>query len=126
METIDIIINLLNEKGIEQKELAEYLGVHPQLITEWKAGRTKSYKKYIDKIADFFGVSTDYLLGKDQNKKRPTPEAVERINAYRAKFPEFDNFVKIYLSLPKEKQRQVEEYAQLLLQAGLLHNDKED
>ena len=32
------------KKGVEQKALAEYLGVHPQVITEWKGGRKKSYK----------------------------------------------------------------------------------
>ena len=43
MEIIDRIVMLLNEKGVEHKKaLAEYLGVHPQVITEWKGGRKKS------------------------------------------------------------------------------------
>jgi transcriptional regulator with XRE-family HTH domain len=32
MEIIDRIVMLLKEKGVEQKALAEYLGVHPQVI----------------------------------------------------------------------------------------------
>lgn len=56
------IFELLERRGIEQQSLADYLGIKKQNITEWKAGRTHSYKKYINQIAEFFGVSTDYLL----------------------------------------------------------------
>ena len=55
---------LLNEQRLEQKDLAEAINVKPQVISDWKSGKTKSYTKYIDQIASFFGVSVDYLLGK--------------------------------------------------------------
>lgn len=126
MELIDRIINLLNEKGAEQKDLAEYLGVHPQLITEWKAGRTKSYKKYIDKIADFFGVSTDYLLGKDEIKKRPASENAELIDQFRKESPLFNEMVNLYLSLSPDKQKQVEDYVRFLFQKDGSKGDRHD
>lgn len=62
MGTIDKILLLMQNDNIEQKTLAEAIGVRKQAITEWKNGTTKSYLKYINKIADFFGVSVDYLL----------------------------------------------------------------
>lgn len=55
---------LLSEQRLEQKDLAEAINVKPQVISDWKSGKTKSYTKYIDQIASFFGVSVDYLLGK--------------------------------------------------------------
>lgn len=55
---------LLSEQKLEQKDLAEAINVKPQVISDWKSGKTKSYTKYIDQIASFFGVSVDYLLGK--------------------------------------------------------------
>jgi repressor LexA len=55
---------LLSEQRREQKDLAEAINVKPQVISDWKSGKTKSYTKYIDQIASFFGVSVDYLLGK--------------------------------------------------------------
>lgn len=61
--TVKRIFYLLENRKIEQKELADYLGTNKQTITDWKRGKTKSYKKNIDKIAEFFGVSVDYLLG---------------------------------------------------------------
>ena len=64
MNTLDKILSLLTEKGIQQKTFAENIGVTKHTITDWKNGRSKSYMKYIDKIADFFDVSADYLLKK--------------------------------------------------------------
>lgn len=62
--TVERIMMLLKEKNIEQKDLAEHLGIKKQTITDWKTGKTKSYQKCIDKIAVFFNVSIDYLLGR--------------------------------------------------------------
>ena len=71
--TIERIIFLLNSKNIEQQALADYLGIKKGNITEWKAGRTHSYTKYINKIADFFEVSTDYLLNGSEIKTKHPP-----------------------------------------------------
>ena len=60
----DRIFLLLSESEFDQKYFAEQIGVKPQTISDWKAGRNKSYTKLIDKIAEFFGVTVDYILGK--------------------------------------------------------------
>ena len=65
MEVLDKILQLLKSKGIKQKELSDYLSLSPNIFTEWKAGRNKSYKKYLPQIAEFFDVSVDALLGKE-------------------------------------------------------------
>lgn len=63
--TVETILRLLQEQGKQQKELTDYLGVGKQTVSDWKNGKTKSYLKHIDKIAYFFNVSIDHLLGKD-------------------------------------------------------------
>ena len=65
MSTIDKISTLLKENKKTQKDLMDFLGLEKSSFTAWKAGKNTSYKQYIKEIADFFGVSTDYLLGKD-------------------------------------------------------------
>ena len=62
---LDNIISLLKVKNIKQKELTDFLEVSHNVFTEWKAGRNTSYMKYLPKIAEFFNVSVDCLLGKD-------------------------------------------------------------
>lgn len=50
-------------KGHTQKEIAELCGVKPQSVSLWLNGSTRPDILYLAKIAEFFNVSTDYLLG---------------------------------------------------------------
>ena len=59
------ILRLLEERNIQQKELSDYLGLSKNTITGWKNGNNTSYRKYLPKIAEFFGISVDSLLGND-------------------------------------------------------------
>ena len=67
MSTLNRITALLKERGLQQKVLCDYLGLKSQAYTNWKGGSNDSYMKYLPQIAEFFGVSIDYLLG------NPTP-----------------------------------------------------
>ena len=55
----------------------DYLGLGKTAFTGWKNGANMSYRKHIDKIAEFLGVSTDYLLGVETEQKNPLPGANE-------------------------------------------------
>ena len=46
MDTLNRILDLLKAKGKSQKELAEILGLGKQSISEWKSGKSVSYKKF--------------------------------------------------------------------------------
>lgn len=78
MSTLDKIIFLLKEQGKKQIELCEYVGIKKNAFTSWKAGVNHSYKKHIDKIAEFLNVSVDYLLGVG-NKNDPTANSDEAL-----------------------------------------------
>lgn len=60
MDIIDRISYLL--AGREQQELTNYLGLNRVAFSEWKSGKSKSYRKYLIEIAEFFDVSLDYLV----------------------------------------------------------------
>ena len=68
-EVVERMVDLLLRSGKKQKDLMNHLNVSQNLLTEWKAGRNKSYKKYIPQIAEYLGVSVDYLLGKTEQKE---------------------------------------------------------
>ena len=59
------ILLLLEEKRLDQRDLSDYLGLSKNTMTGWKNGNNKSYMKHLPKIAEFFDVSVDYLLGKE-------------------------------------------------------------
>lgn len=66
----EILKKLIQEKGITQTVLAEYLGIKPQTVSMYCSG--KSYPEFhtIIKLASFFGVSIDYLItGQRQENK---------------------------------------------------------
>ncbi len=71
LSVLDNIILELKRKNKKQKELTDYLGITKNAFTDWKSGRIKSYMKYLPQIAEFLGVSVDYLLNTDENKKSP-------------------------------------------------------
>ena len=58
------INTLLAEKERKQKELAAYLGVQDNTISYFVSGRRTPNTEQLVKIADFFNVSADYLLGR--------------------------------------------------------------
>ena len=68
---LERIIECIGPRHGAKKELAEHLGIHPNVITNWLNGRNKSYRRYVNEIAAFYGVSVDYLLGNaDSNENQ--------------------------------------------------------
>lgn len=63
MSIVDKIIMLLDEKKLNQKELTDYLEVDKSTFSQWKNGKSSSYKKYLPEIARFFSISVDELVG---------------------------------------------------------------
>ena len=61
---IERIFKLLKEKNITAKELSTAINISAGNISDWKKGKSKPSTDAISKIADYFDVSTDYLLGK--------------------------------------------------------------
>lgn len=83
MNTENILINifrLLQEKDRKQKELADYLGLNESAIANWKSGTTKSYKKYVHEIADFFDVPLNEIVG---DSIEPSNELERARQAYK-------------------------------------------
>lgn len=54
---------LRNEKGIGQNLLAKELQLSNASISYWETGRQEPSAQAIFKLAKYFGVSADYILG---------------------------------------------------------------
>jgi len=59
---------LLDESQKTQKELAEYTGVSHQAVSQWRNGQNVPDIYKFKKIAEFFGVSYDYLYGDTESR----------------------------------------------------------
>ena len=62
------IRELRSARNITQVELARSLSVSKQSISNWENDNILPSIEMLVKIADFFSVSTDYLLGLDDKK----------------------------------------------------------
>jgi transcriptional regulator with XRE-family HTH domain len=60
----------MEREGIKAKTLTENVGINHNAVTDWKNGKSKPGTDAIVKMAEYFNVSTDYLLGKTDD---PTP-----------------------------------------------------
>ncbi|MGT2774966.1 helix-turn-helix domain-containing protein [Streptococcus hyovaginalis] len=70
--TFEKIKELCKKKGISLNQLEDKLGFSQNYIYSMKKGNPKV--ENLQKIADYFGVSTDYLLGRTNNPKIATDE----------------------------------------------------
>jgi transcriptional regulator with XRE-family HTH domain len=56
-------------KDITQADLARLLGVTQQAVAKWENKKAEPDNNTLIKLADYFHVSTDYLLGHEPHKK---------------------------------------------------------
>lgn len=54
--------------GYSQKQVALELGVSPPTVSAWESGAKNPITRNLQKMADMFGVSTDYLLGRTEQR----------------------------------------------------------
>lgn len=98
------LITLRLEKNITQKELADALGIDKTLISQYEGEILKPDYDIVEKMAEFFGVTVDYLVNKQEEKPvMPTPTAVPKENRLLRE----SNTVKLqpeYLEIAKEIQ----------------------
>ena len=59
---LERIISFMKAKDIKQKELTASLGLKESAFSEWKKGKTHSYRKYLKEIAAILDVREDELL----------------------------------------------------------------
>ena len=76
-EVLERIVKCIGPRHGAKKELAEYLNIHPNVITNWLNGRNKSYRKYLPQIAYYYNTSIDYLQFGNERKEEPTADSSE-------------------------------------------------
>lgn len=92
MEIIERITELLHDRDKRAYELCDKLDIRTSTMSTWKARNNDPPAKYMKTIADFLGVSLDYLLtGREAPVRKNTT-------------PEEDELLELFRSLPENKQ----------------------
>ena len=66
------IRDMREDRDLKQKEIAEYLMCDQSLYSKYERGERPLPLELADKLADYYGISVDYLLGRT-NVKKPYP-----------------------------------------------------
>ena len=87
-----------------QQEIADFLNLTPKAISFYELGQRDIPNETLQKLADFFHVSTDYILGREE-KQSPF-----------AALPVVGNIIKMFAALSPQKQEQAASYIAFLAQ----------
>jgi transcriptional regulator with XRE-family HTH domain len=96
-EILNRILETMKKRGVRQKEMTQHLGITEPAFTRWKYAGSSSYLKYIDSIAEYLNVPSDYLLYGTVDGghiKQITFEDLEILNSIADLTPEEKQFVK--------------------------------
>lgn len=63
----EIFENLLKERGITAYKVAQDTGITTATLSSWKKGRYTPKREKLQKLADYFGVTVDYLMTGENN-----------------------------------------------------------
>lgn len=72
----DIFSELCEKKGVSRYRACTDIGLNRAAVAKWKNGAIPTGST-LSKLSVYFGVSTDYLLGKEQQSKSQTPDSVD-------------------------------------------------
>lgn len=99
-----ILKELRAKKGAYQKDVAKYLGIDRTTYVKYELGDSEPNLENLSKIADYFEVSTDYLLNRKSNDVRDkasnsfSDKEKKLVAAYRNK-PEMQSAIDKLLGL---------------------------
>ena len=65
----DVFRELRLEKKMSQEKMADELDVSQSLINNWETNRSTPAPEMLEYIADYFDVSTDFLIGRTNDKR---------------------------------------------------------
>lgn len=73
---------LMMSRHMNKNDLSKAIGVSSGNLSDWSNGRSQPSVDKLIKIADYFDVSVDYLVGRNEQFPSPSPDTFELIRLY--------------------------------------------
>ncbi|MCU4923950.1 helix-turn-helix domain-containing protein [Bacillus cereus] len=109
------IKELRKNNKITQEQLGNAIGVSKMAISYFEKGKKSPGRETLEKIADYFNVTTDYLLGRSED-----PELSEEENKIVTE--EGKNIMALIESLPEDERKKA--WEQLEMYVTYMQNKK--
>ena len=104
------IKHLRIEKGLTQTKLAKLFEIDQTTVSKWELGKALPDTNLLIRLASFFDVSTDYLLGLSDFYY---PDKIKIESNFELNSNE-QKLLDDYRSLPRQEKVQAEEYVHYL------------
>lgn len=80
-----VLAQLRKERGISQKKAADDLGISQALLSHYEKGIRECGLDFVVKCADYYGVTTDYLLGVSESRNGMNSEYLSEMDVKSGK-----------------------------------------
>lgn len=101
----EIFEELCNSKGVKPGTVSRATGVPTSTLTNWKQGNYTPKQVNLQKIADYFNVSIDYIMGgKEYN---PFSAQSAHLVAKIRQDAELTKALEKYFAMPEDKKKHV-------------------
>ncbi len=74
----DVFVKLLEKYGVTAYKVSKATGIAASTFSDWKSGRSIPKQEKLQKIADYFGVTVEYIMTGKEDPKEKTPELTAR------------------------------------------------
>ena len=71
----EIFAKLMEDHNVTSYRVAKDTGVSQTTLSDWKRGRSVPKLEKLKKLADYFGVSVEYLMGNGEPAENVSPRA---------------------------------------------------
>lgn len=88
------IRELREDRDLRQIDVANATGIDQKTLSNYETGRTNPDSYAIIKLADFFGVTCDYLLGVSERSMKNMTDALEELDDIGRRLEEVKKFLK--------------------------------
>lgn len=117
------IKSLREQNKKTQEDLAKYLGVAPQTVYKYEKGINEPDLSTTQKIADYFGITVDELLGRIDDEFLKVQQRLKDNNIKAYTFSDID--LKKYSELDEEKRKLIAKQMNAMIDIFLEEKDKE-
>ena len=69
----EIFAKLMEDHNVTSYRVAKDTGVSQTTLSDWKRGRSVPKLEKLKKLADYFGVSVEYLMGNGSRRRMSLP-----------------------------------------------------
>lgn len=101
----EIYQKLLDKKGVKNSDVSRATGISNMSLSDWKRGKTTPKLDKMQKIADYFNVSVDYLM---TGKTSEFSKEMALTDVKLSNMPlELKEYALKLAALPEDKQKQI-------------------